>query len=139
MRDVTERVLRGETDDARVQVLRYLIAGGFGYVLGMSIYAALVVGGAPAYPAVVVAFVLNGLFNFAVLRRWAFPATGRSVQSEFVRFWLVASVTLGANYASFALVYSALGVPAVPAQGIAVVMATPVGFLANRRWSFGQV
>lgn len=118
------------------QALRYGIAAGVGYVLAMVLYAAEIGIGVAPYPAVIIAFVLNGIFNFTVIRRWAFPTSGRSLQSDFTRFCVVAAGSLIINYASFALFYSVIGLPAIPAQAMAIVMAAPFGFLANRLWSF---
>jgi putative flippase GtrA len=120
----------------RQQLFRYLVVGASGYVLAMTCYAISIGVGVPPYPAIVIAFVLNGAFNFTFFRLWAFPSSGRDVDSELRRFCVVALGSLAVNYASFALLYSVLGIPAVPAQAMAIVVATPVGFLANRSWSF---
>jgi hypothetical protein len=90
----------------------------------------------PPYPAIAVVFVLNGLYNFALARVWAFPASGQPWGQELVRFTCVAAVSLVINYGTFALLYSVLGLPAVLAQAIAIAVAAPFGFLANRAWSF---
>jgi putative flippase GtrA len=118
------------------QLLRYLIVGGCGYMLAMGCYWAGTAIGIPPYPAVTLVFLLNGVFNFALFRLWVFPRSGRAVCSELRRFAAVAVASLTVNYLAFALLYSGVGLPAVPAQAIAIVVATPVGFLANRWWSF---
>ncbi len=118
------------------QLFRYLVVGACGYLLAVGSYAAATAIGVPAYPAVAAAFVLNGAFNFTLFRLWAFPPSGRPVTGELRRFSLVALASLTVNYAAFATLYSLAGVPAVPAQAMAIVVATPVGFLANRAWSF---
>lgn len=122
--------------EATGQLFRYLLVGGCGYVLAMACYAGATAIGIPPYPAVAAVFVLNGAFNFTLFRLWAFPPSGRAVTGELRRFCLVALASLAVNYASFAILYSLVGIPAVPAQAVAIVVATPVGFLANRSWSF---
>jgi putative flippase GtrA len=124
--------------DVAGQFARYLIVGGCGYVLAMAVYGGQLAIGVAPYPAIVAAFVLNGVFNFVMFRRWAFPASGRAVHSEAPRFVVVALGSLAVNAGSFAVLYSLLGVPPFPAQALAIVIATPVGFVANRLWSFGQ-
>jgi putative flippase GtrA len=119
------------------QLVRYLIVGGCGYVLAMAFYAGELAVGVPPYPAILGAFVLNGVFNFLLLRHWAFPRSGRRSIAEAPRFVVVALGSLAVNSSSFALLYSVLGLPPVPAQALAIVIATPVGFVANRQWSFG--
>lgn len=123
----------------RVQVLRYLIVGSSGYLLAVSVYALLLAAGAHPYPAVAVIFVLNGAFNFVLLRSWAFPSSERATHAELWRFCVVACGSLVVNYSSFALLYSVAGASALPAQAMAIIIATPVGFLANRYWSFRAV
>jgi len=136
-RPVSALLFERETHAASAQLLRYLVVGGCGYLVAMAFYAVELAIGVPPYPAVAVVFVANGAFNFALLRLWAFPSSGRAVGSELRRFCMVAAASLVVNYASFALLYSAAGMAAIPAQALAIVIATPVGFLANRAWSFG--
>lgn len=119
------------------QMLRYGAVAGCGYVLAIAVYAGALAIGVPPYPAIIIAFVLNGLFNFAVIRIWAFPPSGRRPSSELRRFAVVAAGSLIINYGSFAILYSVLDVPATLAQAIAIAIAAPFGFIANRLWSFG--
>lgn len=118
------------------QLLRYLIVGGAGYLLAMACFAVAIAAGIPPYAAIVLVFVLNGAFNFTFFRIWVFPPSGRNVESEAWRFAAVALLTLTVNYALFAVLYTLLGVPAVPSQALAIVGATPVSFAANRGWAF---
>ena len=107
-----------------------------GYGLAIAIYAAELAVGIPPYLGLGVAFVLNGLFNFSLLRAWAFPPSGRPLSSDFARFCAVAAVSFVVNYASFAVLYSLLDIGAGSSQRLAIVIAAPVTFLANRAWSF---
>jgi putative flippase GtrA len=118
------------------QLLRYGIVVGFGYLLAIAIYAGELEVGVPPYLALGVAFVLNGLFNFAWLRVWAFPPSGRGWVSDLRRFCVVAAASFLVNYASFAVLYSAIGLGAGTSQRLAILIAAPVTFLANRIWAF---
>lgn len=80
--------------------------------------------------------MLNGLFNFALIRAWAFPPSGRAVGSDLTRFGIVAAVSFVLNYVSFAVLYSAIGFGASTSQRLAILIAAPVTFLLNRLWSF---
>lgn len=128
------RVIIGE--GAAGQIVRYGMVVAAGYVLAVVLYAGELDRGIAAYPALGITFVLNGLFNFALLRAWAFPPSGRSVGSDLRRFCVVAAGSFVVNYASFAILYSAIGLHATSAQRLAVVIGAPVTFLANRLWSF---
>jgi len=121
------------------QLSRYGLVVVCGFLLAISFYDGELDVGVPAYPALGVAFVLNGLFNFTLLRAWAFPPSGRTVGGDLRRFCMVAAVSAAVNYATFAILYSAIGLQATVAQRLAVVIAAPVTFVANRLWSFGQV
>jgi putative flippase GtrA len=118
------------------QLLRFLIVGACGYLLAMAIYAAEIAAGVSAYAAVPLPFVANGLFNFVLNRAWSFPPSGRPLRTELGRFCVVAAVSMVVNYASLYLLHGVAGLPAVPAQALAIVIATPVGFLGNKLWSF---
>jgi putative flippase GtrA len=118
------------------QLLRYGAVAASGYLLAVVFYARELDLGISPYPALAAAFVLNGLFNFSLLRMWVFPASGRSIGSDLGRFCAVAAASFVVNYASFAILYSAIGLPAVSAQRVAILTAAPVTFLANRLWAF---
>ncbi len=118
------------------QLARYAVVVGVGYALAIAFYAGELDAGVAPYPALGVSFVLNGLFNFTLLRAWAFPPSGRSLSSDLRRFCVVAAISFVVNYSSFAVLYSVLGLAATTAQRLAIVIAAPVTFLANRLWSF---
>jgi putative flippase GtrA len=118
------------------QVVRYGAVAGSGYLLAVVVYTIELHVGVSPYIALGGAFSLNGLFNFALLRALVFPRSGRSLSSDLRRFCVVAGVSFGVNYASFAILYSAVELPAASAQRLAILIAAPVTFLANRLWSF---
>ncbi len=47
--------------------------------------------------------------------------------------------SLVANYATLYVLHDVAGLAAVPAQALAILVATPVGFLGNKLWSFRAV
>jgi putative flippase GtrA len=118
------------------QLVRYGIVAGCGYLLAIAFYSGELAVGIAPYPALGIAFVLNGLFNFTLIRIWAFPPSGRAVKSDLSRFAIVAAVSFVFNYASFAILYSAIGLGASTSQRLAILIAAPVTFLLNRLWSF---
>jgi putative flippase GtrA len=123
-------------DRPTIQLLRYGIVVGVGYLLAIALYTGEIAIGINAYLAFGVTFVLNGIFNFALLRAWAFPPSGRRMISDLSRFCIVAGASFLVNYASFAMFYSLVGLAATTSQRLAIVIAAPVTFLANRLWSF---
>jgi putative flippase GtrA len=138
MRDFLQRHVLRPPRDHREEMLRFLVVGGCGYVLAMLLYAGEIAIGISAYAAVPPVFVANGLFNFTLNRHWSFPRSGRRVHDELGRFAIVAAVSLLVNYAALYLLHGVGGLAPVPAQALAVVVATPVGFLGNKFFSFAQ-
>jgi putative flippase GtrA len=118
------------------QLTRYVIVGACGYLLAMALYAVEIAAGVDAYVAVPPVFVANGLFNFFLNRHWSFPRSGLPLRTELGRFCVVAVGSLAVNYTSLYLLHGVAGLPPVPAQALAIVIATPVGFLGNKLWSF---
>lgn len=132
-----EHVLKSWTKDHLAgQLLRYLLVAGAGYLFALITYALALHIGIGPYTAVAITFVLNGLFNFVGFRIWAFLPSGRRPVGELARFCVVASGSLLVNYASFAIFYELVMLPALLAQAMAIAVAAPFGFVANRRWTF---
>lgn len=133
--------LLGSGADTRIakQLVRYGIVAGSGYVLAIAFYTGELAIGIQPYLALGATFALNGLYNFALVRRWAFPASGRRFRHDLARFGLVACLSLVMNYASFAVLYSIIGLNPATAQRIAILIAAPATFAANRLWSFRTV
>jgi putative flippase GtrA len=132
-----KRLLRDPpSGNPAIQFVRYGIIAGSGYLLAIVSYSGELALGIAPYPALGVAFMLNGLYNFALLRRWAFPPSGRTASSDLRRFCGAAGASFAVNYASFAVLYSAVGLLASTSQRLAILIAAPVTFLVNRLWSF---
>ena len=137
MDGAAERLARPPRDH-REEMARFLVVGACGYLLAMLLYAFEIEAGVSPYVAVPPVFVLNGLFNFTLNRVWTFPRSGRPLHHELVRFAVVAAASLAANYAVLYLLHDVVGVPPVPAQALAILAATPVGFLGNKFFSFSR-
>ena len=136
-KEVLMGLVRGSPGGRPVgQLVRYGIVVGCGYLMAIAFYSGELAVGVSPYFGLGVAFVLNGLFNFYLIRLWAFPPSGRRLRSDLGRFSVVAAGSFVINYASFAVLYSVLGVEAATSQRLAIVIAAPATFLANRLWSF---
>jgi putative flippase GtrA len=136
MRHLAQALRKSTAERPVRQLARYAIVVGCGYLLAVAIYAGQLAIGIAPYLALGIAFILNGLFNFTCLRAWAFPSTGRGWSSDLRRFCVVAAASFVVNYASFAVLYSAIGFGAGTSQRLAIVIAAPVTFLANQIWAF---
>jgi putative flippase GtrA len=119
-----------------IGLARYGLVVGSGYLLAVAFYSGELALGIAPYLGLGIAFVLNGAYNFTLIRSWAFSPSGRGVRSDLTRFCAVAAISFGVNYAAFAVLYSLLQLAAAPAQRLAILLAAPVTFLGNRLWSF---
>lgn len=128
--------IRAPTERVIGQLVRYGAIAGSGYLLAIGLYSLELKIGIAPYLGLGVAFILNGLYNFALMRRWVFPPSGRRVHIDLSRFCAVATSSFVVNYASFAALYSGLGVGAETSQRLGALIAAPVTFLANRVWGF---
>lgn len=124
------------SDTVLGQLIRYGAVVASGYLVAIAFYAGELDSGINPYPALGTAFVLNALFNFTLLRIWAFPPSGRGLSSDLRRFGVVAVASLVVNYSCFAVLYSLIGLRATISQRLAILIAAPVSFFANRLWSF---
>jgi putative flippase GtrA len=136
MGSIVRVIRRAPVEHPGAQLIRYGIVAACGYLLAIVLYTGELAVGIPPYVALGIAFVLNGIFNFVLVRVWAFPPSGRSINNDFGRFCVVAAASFVVNYASFAVLYSVIGLRATTAQRLAILIAAPVTFLANRLWSF---
>lgn len=118
------------------QLVRYALVVGSGYLLAVALYSGELALGIAPYTAFGIAFILNAIYNFTLIRLAVFPPSGRGVGGELTRYGVVAAVSFVVNYASFAVLYSVVGLPPEWAQRLAVFIAAPVTFIGNRAWSF---
>jgi len=118
------------------QLVRYGMVALSGYALAIVLYIGELAIGIAPYVAFGIVFVINGIFNFSLVRVWAFPPSGRRIHNDLGRFCVVAAASFVVNYASFAVLYSAVGLHPAVAQRLSILIAAPVTFLANRLWSF---
>jgi putative flippase GtrA len=134
---VANRHFRGAPDtQITKQILRYGTVAATGYLFAIALYSGELAVGVTPYTALGIAFILNGLYNFVLMRLWVFPSTRRPAHRDLARFGAVATLSLTVNYASFGALYSLIGLHPATAQRIAILIAAPVTFVANRQWSF---
>jgi putative flippase GtrA len=113
-----------------LQLVRFCLVGASGYVVNLIRAAGL------HYTAAAVgAFFLAVTNNYAWNRLWTFRVERGRIVEQGARFFVVASLSLGANLI-FLGAFVALGVSAIPAQASAIVLATPLNFLGCKLWTF---
>jgi putative flippase GtrA len=118
------------------QLLQFCAVGATGYVVNLTVFAALVHLTSLHYAAAAVcSFLVAVTNNYLLNRLWTFRDERGSVVWQGARFLVVSIAALGANLLVLTLLVSA-GVGEIVGQAIAIVLVTPVNFVGNKLWSF---
>ena len=121
-----------------VQLFKFGLVGGSGYVVNLLIFALLTgVLDIHHIPAAVGAFCVAVSNNFVLNRHWTFGARQGHAGFQAARFFAVSLVGLAFNLALLELLVSSAGLAELPAQALAVALAMPVNFIGNKLWTFG--
>jgi dolichol-phosphate mannosyltransferase len=122
-----------------LQLVRFGLVGASGYAVNLAVFAALVHGAQTHYrPAAVAAFVVAVANNFGWNRHWTFRARAGHAGFQAARFLVVSLAAFALNLAVLEVLVAGFGLPAVPAQAVAIACATPLSFLGNKLWTFGR-
>jgi putative flippase GtrA len=120
-----------------VQLIKFSVVGGTGYVINLAVYSALVTGADLHYrTAAVAAFCVAVTNNFLWNRHCTFKARDGHAGFQAARFLVVSLVALVFNLLVLEVLVSGFGVAKIPAQAVAVLAATPLNFVGNKLWSF---
>jgi putative flippase GtrA len=132
------RVLHGMRQPANwLQLVRFGLVGGIGFVVNVAVYALMVHSVGVEYRvANVVAWVVAVINNFVLNRHWTFDASGGRARSQAARFLIVSLVAEACSLLLLTLFVEGAGVAKVPAQAMAVAGSMPLNFLGNKLWSF---
>ena len=123
--------------DNWVQLIKFGAVGFSGYVVNLVVFALMVEGVGINYrPAAVIAFCVAVTNNFIWNRSWTFKARDGHAGFQAARFFVVSLIALGFNLLVLELLVSALDMAEIPAQAIAILVATPLNFIGNKLWSF---
>jgi putative flippase GtrA len=118
-----------------LQLVKFCTVGATGYVVNLSVYAALLHFGFHYLSAATCSFLVAVTNNYTWNRLWTFRHQRGHIGVQGLRFLLVSTVALGANLL-FLSALVAVGVPKLPAQAAAIALVTPWNFVANKLWSF---
>src|ERR671922_780530 len=120
-----------------VQLVKFCLVGGSGYVVNLSTFAICVeLLGIHHLVAATAAFVVAVTNNFWWNRHWTFRAHRGRATFQAARFFAVSVAAFLFAAGVLELLVSVVGVPALPAQALSIVAATPLNFIGNKMWSF---
>lgn len=119
-----------------VQFVKFGVVGASGYVTNLVVYALLLNGVGLHYLAAATgSFLVAASWNYWLNRNWTFRAQRGRFGIQGMRFLVVSAIVYAANLGLLAALVSS-GFDKIGAQGIAVILVTPLNFLGNKLWSF---
>jgi putative flippase GtrA len=119
-----------------IQLAKFSIVGATGYVVNLGVFSALLLGADFDHRlAAVCSFVVAVANNYTWNRLWTFHGQRGHFAYQGARFLVVAVLALAANLAALELLI-VVGLGAIPAQAIAIVLVTPINFVGNKLWTF---
>ena len=132
------RLLHGMRRPANwLQLVRFGLVGGVGFVVNVAVYALFVHSvGVDYHVANIVAWLIAVINNFVLNRHWTFDARGGRAHSQAIRFLAVSLVAEVFSLLLLTLFVESAGIAKVPAQAMAVACSMPLNFLGNKLWSF---
>src|SRR6185437_6529241 len=132
------RLLHGLRKPANwLQLVRFGLVGGMGFVVNVAVYALAVHGAGLEYRAAsVVAWLVAVLNNFVLNRHWTFDAGDGRAHHQAGRFLLVSLLAEAVSLLLLTLFVEVAHLEKVPAQALAVAASMPFNFLGNKLWTF---
>jgi putative flippase GtrA len=119
------------------QFLRFCVVGASGYAVNLAVYAALLAAGLHYIAAAAISFLAAALSNYVWNRTWTFRTSAAPIVGQGARALTVSALSLGANQL-FLVILVAAGAGHLAAQAVAIVLATPFSFAANKLWAFAE-
>jgi dolichol-phosphate mannosyltransferase len=119
-----------------VQLCRFGAVGASGYAVNLAVYWLAVSEGLEYRAAAAVAFCVALVNNFVWNRLWTFRDAPRRLGGQAFRFVVVSSAAFLLSLAVLSVLVRDAGMAKVAAQALAIIVVTPVSFLANKLWSF---
>jgi len=121
-----------------VQLFKFGLVGGLGYVVNLVVFAALTEGlGVHHIAAAIGSFCVAVTNNFLLNRHWTFRAAEGHAGFQAARFLTVSVLALVVNIVLLYLLVDVASAPELPSQALAVAGAMPFNFIGNKLWTFG--
>jgi putative flippase GtrA len=120
------------------QALRFCAVGLLGTVVNLAVYAALVAEAGVSPPlAAIGGFLVAVSHNHMLNRVWTFADSSSRYLPQGARFLAISLLALAINLAVLRALLAA-GVGHLAGQVLGIGAATPVGFVANKAWTFKE-
>ena len=119
------------------QFVRFCAVGASGYAVNLAVYATLLAAGLHFLAAAAISFLVAAASNYAWNRVWTFRTTAAPFLGQGARALTVSVLSLAANQL-FLVVLVAAGAGQLAGQAVAIALATPFSFAANKLWAFAE-
>jgi dolichol-phosphate mannosyltransferase len=119
-------------------LFKFGLVGGSGYVVNLIVYALALKFGLHYIGAAVVAFAVANLNNYLLNKYYTFPTQATPPLLEYLRFLGVGLISLAFNVAILRVLVEDADVDKLLSQAIAIAVVTPIGFVGNKLWTFGD-
>jgi len=120
-----------------VQLLKFGLVGGSGYLINLAVFAVLAGNlGVHHALAAIGAFAVAVSSNFFWNRYWTFGPGNGHAGFQAARFFAVSAAALGLNLIVLEALVADHTTGELMAQAIAVAVAMPFNFLGNKLWTF---
>jgi putative flippase GtrA len=117
-----------------MQLAKFCVVGGSGYVINLVVYTLLL--GLGAHVAAVISFVVSASNNYWWNRHWTFRGQRGHFALQGMRFFAVSTAALLVNQLWLLVFLDLLGMGKIVSQAIAIILVTPLNFIGNKLWSF---
>ena len=118
-----------------VQLAKFCAVGAVGYGVNLAVYAVLIHAGLHYLVAATCSFLVAVTSNYVLNRSWTFRDRRAGLAAQGMRFFAVSLASLVANLLVLHLLVT-FGAGKLVGQAIAIVLVTPLNFVANKLWSF---
>ena len=119
------------------EFVRFCAVGASGYAVNLAVYATLLEAGLHYLAAAALAFLVAATSNYVWNRSWTIRTSDTPFLGQGARALVVSALSLGANQL-FLLALVSAGAGHLAAQAVAIVLATPFSFAANKLWAFAE-
>ena len=120
-----------------VQLLKFCIVGGSGYVVNLAVFTAAVWAfGLHHLLAATLAFAIAVANNFWWNRHWTFGARDGRASFQAPRFFAVSVGAFLVQAAILDVLVTVVGMEKLVSQALSVAAAMPLNFIGNKMWSF---
>jgi putative flippase GtrA len=118
------------------QPLRFLAVGGAGFVVNLIVFEVLHELGTPYIAAAVLSYLVANALMYLGNRYFTFRLGHSGFWAAYLRYMAVGLVVVALNALILAALVESTNIDETLANGLALLVVTPVAFVLFKRWTF---